>query len=91
MKETGVRGRAKLSRRNVELREVRQIRRTIVVYKFKGKEKQFVFNCLFNRKPVKSVKDGRYVTKIRSSTDEPCSVVLNFLKFSNELLRTASE
>ena len=27
----------------------------------------------------------------KSSTDEPCSVVLNFLKFVNELLRTASE
>ena len=33
----------------------------IVVYRFKGKEEQFVFNSLFNRKPVKSVKDGRYV------------------------------
>ena len=29
--------------------------------------------------------------KLRSSTDEPYSVVLNFLKFVNELLRTASE
>ena len=27
----------------------------------------------------------------RSSTIEPCSVVLNFLKFVNELPRTASE
>ena len=26
--------------------------------RFKGKEKQFVFNSLFNRKPMKSVKDG---------------------------------
>ena len=40
---------------------------------------------------MKSVKDGRYVIKLRSSTDEPCSVVLNFLKIVNELLRTASE
>ena len=40
---------------------------------------------------MKSVKDGRYVIKLRSSTDEPCSVVLNFLKFVNELLRTVSE
>ena len=77
-----------MSRRNVELQEVRQIRRTIVVYRFKGKEKQFVFNSLFNRKPVKIVKDGRYVIKLKSSTDEPCSIVLNFLKFVNELLRT---
>ena len=46
---------------------------------------------LFNRKPVKSVKDRRYVIKLWSSTDEPCSIVLNFLKFVNELLRTASE
>ena len=46
---------------------------------------------MFDRKPVKSVKDGRYVIRLRSSTDEPCSVVLNFLKFVNELLRTASE
>ena len=58
-KETDVRGRAKLSRRNVELREVRQIRRTIVVYKFKGKERQFEFNSFFNRKPVENVKDRR--------------------------------
>ena len=29
--------------------------------------------------------------RLRSLTDEPCSVVLNFLKFVNELLRTASE
>ena len=35
-------------------------------YRIKGKEKQFVFNSLFNRKPVKSVKDGRYVIKLRS-------------------------
>ena len=48
-------------------------------------------NSLFNRKPVKSVKDGRYMIRLRSSTDEPCSVVLNLLKFVNELLRTASE
>ena len=40
---------------------------------------------------MKSVKDGKYVIKLRSSTDEPCSVLLNFLKFVNELLRTASE
>ena len=40
---------------------------------------------------MKSVKDERYVIKFRSSTDEPCSIVLNFLKFVNELLRTASE
>ena len=44
---------------------------------------QFVFNSLFNRKPMKSVKDGRYMIKLRSSTDEPCSVVPNFLKFVN--------
>ena len=50
-----------------------------------------VFNSLFNRKPVKSVKDGRYVIRLRTSTDKPCSVVLNFLKFVNELLKTASE
>ena len=37
------------------------------------------------------MKDGRYVIKLRSSTDEPCSIVLNFSKFVNELLRTASE
>ena len=83
--------RAKQSRRNVELQEVRQIWRTIVVYRFKCKEKQFVFNSLFIRKPVKSVKDGIYVIRLRSSPDEPCSIVLNFLKFVNELLRTVSE
>ena len=27
----------------------------------------------------------------QSVTDEPCSVVLNFLEFMNEFLRTASE
>ena len=32
-------------------------------------EKQFVFNSLLNRKTVKSVKDKRYVIKLRSSTD----------------------
>ena len=66
MKETGVGERAKLLRRNVELQEVKQICRTIVVYRFKGKEKQFVFNFLFNRKPVKSVKDGIYMIRPRS-------------------------
>ena len=40
---------------------------------------------------MKSVKDRRYVIRLRSSTDEPCSVVLKFLKFVNDLLRTASE
>ena len=40
---------------------------------------------------MKSVKDGRYVIKLRGSTDEPCSIVLNLLKFVNELLRTVSE
>ena len=40
---------------------------------------------------MKSVKDERYVIKLRSSTDEPRSIVLNFLKFVNELLRTASQ
>ena len=63
----------------------------MVVYRFKGKEKQFVFNFLLNRKPVKSVKEVRYVIKLRSSTDEPCSVVLNFFKFVNKLPRTVIE
>ena len=40
---------------------------------------------------MKSVKDGRDVIKLKSSTDKPCSMVLNFLKFVNELPRTASE
>ncbi len=35
---------------------------------------------------MKSVKDGRYVIKLRSSTDEPCSIVLNFLKFKLNFL-----
>ena len=46
----------------------------------KARKKQFVFNSVFNRKPVKSVKDGRYVIKFRSSTDEPCIVALNIYK-----------
>ena len=54
-------------------------------------EKQFVINSLFNGKPVKGVKDKRYMIRFRSSTDEPCSVVWKFLRFVNELLRTASE
>ena len=45
--------------------------------RFKGKEKQFVFNSLFNRKPVKDAKDMRYVIRLRSLTDEPCNVVLS--------------
>ena len=61
------------------------------MYRFEGKEKQFVFNSVFNRRPAKSVKDGGNMIRLRSSTDEPCSVILNFLKFVNELLRTASE
>ena len=56
-----------------------------------GGQTDMTDHFLFNRKPVKSVKDGRYVIKLRSSTDEPCSIVLNFSKFVNELLRTASE
>ena len=40
---------------------------------------------------MKSVKDRRSMITLKSSTDELCSVVLNFLKFVNELLRTASE
>ena len=38
-----------------------------------------------------SVKDGKDVIKLMSSTDESCSIVLNFLKFVNEMLRTASK
>ena len=45
---------------------------------------------MFNGKPVKSVKDGRCMIRLRSSTDELCRVVLNFSKFVNELLRTAA-
>ena len=39
---------------------------------------------------MKGVKDKRYMIRFRSSTDEPCSVVWKFLRFVNELLRTAS-
>ena len=53
-------------------------------------EKQVVLTSLFNRKPVKAVKDRRYAFRLSSSTDEPYSVVLNFLKFVNDLLGTAS-
>ena len=42
---------------------------------------------MFKRKPAKIVKDGKYTIRLRSSTDETCSVVLNFLKFVTELLR----
>ena len=52
----GVKVRAEPLRRNVELQEV-------VVYRFEGKEKQFVLNSLFNRKPVNDVKDRRYVVR----------------------------
>ena len=46
------------------------------MYRFEGKEKQFVFNSVFNRRPAKSVKDGRYMIRLRSSTDEPCRVLV---------------
>ena len=52
--------------------------RDFVIYRFKGKEKQFTFNSLFNREPVKDVKDKRDVIRLRSSTDEPCGVVGTF-------------
>ena len=50
---------------HVELQEVGQIWQTFVVYRFEGKEKQFEFNSLFNRKPVKGLKDGRCVIGLR--------------------------
>ena len=37
---------------------------------------------------MKGVK-ARYMIRLRSMTDEPCSGVLNYLKFLGELLRTA--
>ena len=55
----------------------------------KARRSSLYSNSLFNRKPMKSVKDGRYMIRLRSSANEPCSVVVNFLKFVNELLRTA--
>ena len=87
----GSQRKSEVSRRNAELQEVRQIRLTFVVYRFEGKVKQFALISLFNRKPVKDMKNRRYIIRHRSSTDESCSIVLNFLKFVNELLRTASE
>ena len=50
-----------------------------------------MLNSLFNRKPVEGVKDGRCVIRHKSSVEESCRVVFNFLKFGNELLRIASE
>ena len=40
---------------------------------------------------MKDAKDKRYVIRFRSFSDEPCTVVLKFLKVVDELLRTASE
>ena len=56
-------------------------------YRFKGKEKQFVFIFFVQQETSEKFE----IRKIYDQTDELCSVVLNFLKFLNELLRTASE
>ena len=44
---------------------------TFVVYRFEieDSEKQFVLNSLFSRKPVKDVKDRRYVVRLKSLID----------------------
>ena len=41
--------------------EIREIERGLVVQWFKGKNNNFVLNTQFNRKPVQSMKDQRYM------------------------------
>ena len=80
-KETGVRKSKAVKKKYVELQEVRQIGQTFFVYRFESKEKQFVFDSLSNKKPVKGVQDPQHMIRLRSLTDEPCSIVLNFWSF----------
>ena len=41
-----------LARRNIELEEIREIGRGLVVQWFRGKKKKFVLNVGFDRRPV---------------------------------------
>ena len=82
--ETGIRGRAKLSRRNRELQEVRQIRQTITVYRFEGTEKQFVFNGRF------SAVGFRLSNKLNTMGVSSAAWVISYLASKAVLYKTSS-
>ena len=56
-----------------------------------GKEKLFVFNSLFNRKPGKGVKDRRCVARLRHFNRRALKRCFLCFEVCDELLRTASE
>ena len=57
----------------------------------KAKQRQFVFDPLLNRKPVKRMKHRSDVGRSGCSENESCSIVLYFLEFRKKILRIAAK
>ena len=77
-KERSIGRRAEFARLKIQLEEIRETGRGLAVQLYKGRNNKFVLTMRYDRKPVLSTKDGRYVVKPGRTADE--SVVLRFLK-----------
>ena len=53
----------------------------------KAKQKQFVFDPLLSKYPVKRMKHGSDVGRSGCSENESCSIVVYFLEFRKKILR----
>ena len=67
-----------MARWNILLDEIRGIGRGIAAQRFKGKKEKCVLNTGFDRKPVESTKNRRYVARSGRTTDEASSIILKF-------------
>ena len=54
----------------------------------KAKQRQFVFDPLLSRQPVKRMKHRSDVGRSGCSENESCSIVLYLLEFRKKILRT---
>ena len=57
----------------------------------KAKQRQFVFDPVLNRYPMKRMKHRIDVGRSVCSKNESCSIVLYFLEFRKKILRTARQ
>ena len=88
-KSSSVRGGAELSCRCVRVKEVREIDGARFKERVVAERENFVLDAGRDREPVKRMEKRSDVVSLSRPQDKTSCIVLNFLKFFNEVLWTA--
>ena len=77
--------------RCVQLKKVGKIAWGQIIDRFETKKGEFVLDTLFNRKPVKRMKERSDMSRSGGFEYQFSSIVLNFLKLREKMFGTTSE